>query len=325
VGNAAFRNRRTHVAIIALSLVAISVGLLATAISARSLRPVGTLIEAVTRIGRGDYRAQLKVRGDDEIAQLARAFDGMARSLQEREALLKEQQEALLRAEQLAAVGRVSAQIAHEVRNPLSSIGLNMELLEEAFEKAQFGDEQESREAKEILASVLREVDRLTEVTEHYLRMARMPKPSLAAEDLNEVLESVLDFSREELERSRVEVVRNLDPAGPKAMADEGQLRQVFLNLLRNSRDAMRERGGRLTVESRQVNGSVEVVFQDTGRGMTPEVQRRIFEPFFSTKDNGTGLGLAVSQQILQAHGGTIDCRSAPGSGTTFTVRLPHA
>jgi signal transduction histidine kinase len=83
--------------------------------------------------------------------------------------------------------------------------------------------------------------------------------------------------------------------------------------------------GGQLRVRSRAENGAVEVVFQDTGRGMTPDVKERIFEPFFSTKDGGTGLGLAVSQQIVQAHGGSIRCESAPGQGTTFVVRLPRA
>jgi signal transduction histidine kinase len=318
------RERRSGLLIIGLSVLAIAVGLLATAISARTLRPVRTLIEGVMRISRGDYSAQLGLRGDDEISVLAREFDAMAKSLQEREAQLKEKQEALLRAEQLAAVGRISAQIAHEVRNPLSSIGLNADLLQEALGKAQFGDEAEAREARDVLQAMQREIDRLTEVTEQYLRMARLPKPQLAPEDVNEVLTSVLDFSREEMERAGVKLSRELDPAAPRALLDEGQLRQVFLNLLRNSREAMPE-GGRLAVRSRARNGVVEVMFEDTGRGMTPSVQERIFEPFFSTKDGGTGLGLAVSQQIVQAHGGSIRCDSAPGRGTTFLVTLPRA
>jgi signal transduction histidine kinase len=318
------RSRRTGLLIVGWSVFAIVVGLLATAFSAQALRPVKTLIDAVSRIGRGDYTPQLGVRGDDEISILAREFDKMAKSLKQREAQLKDKQEALLRAEQLAAVGRISAQIAHEVRNPLSSIGLNVELLDEALGKAGFGSSVEASEAREVLAAIVREVDRLAEITEEYLRMARLPKPSLASEDLNEVVGNVLEFSKEELERSKVKVVRRLDPSAPRALADEGQLRQVFLNLLRNSREAMPE-GGQLTVESRTVNGRAEVVFCDSGRGMTSDVRERIFEPFFSTKEGGTGLGLAVSQQILQAHGGSIRCESSPGGGTTFVVSLPKA
>jgi two-component system NtrC family sensor kinase len=285
---------------------------------------VRTLIEGVSRISRGDYSAKLGVRGDDEIAVLAREFDAMARSLQEREAQLKEKQEALLRAEQLAAVGRVSAQVAHEVRNPLSSIGLNVELLEEALSRASFTRDGDAREVRDVLAAVTREVDRLTEITEEYLRMARLPRPALAPEDLNEVLGNVLDFAREELQRAHVQVERQLDSATPRALADEGQMRQVFLNLVRNSREAM-DGGGRLTVQSRAVNGAVEVTFTDTGRGMTRDVQEHIFEPFFSTKEGGTGLGLAVARQILHAHHGSIRCESSPGAGTTFVVSLPRA
>ncbi|MBI3181161.1 MAG: HAMP domain-containing protein [Myxococcales bacterium] len=318
------RERRSGVAIIGLSVLAIAVGLLATAISARTLRPVRTLIEGVSRIGRGDYSAQLGVRGDDEISTLAREFDAMARSLLEREAQLEEKQEALIRAEQLAAAGRISAQISHEVRNPLSSIGLNVEMLEEQLKRARFDRAEEAREAFDLLASVTREVDRLTEVTEQYLRLARPRSSTLAREDINQVLEGVLDFSREELQRSHVEVVRELTADSPKAMADEGQLRQVFLNLVRNSREAMGS-GGRLTVRSSAADGQVEVTFRDTGPGMAKEVKERVFEPFFSTKEGGTGLGLAVSRQILQAHGGSIECESTPGSGTTFVIRLPRA
>jgi two-component system, NtrC family, sensor kinase len=324
VSQAERRERRTGIAIIALSVLAIAVGLIATALSAKSLRPVRTLIEGVSRIGQGDYTAQLGVRGDDEIAVLAREFDAMARSLQDREARLQEKQAALLRAEQLAAVGRISAQVAHEVRNPLSSIGLNVELLDDALSRAQFGSAAEANEVKQVLASVHREIDRLTEVTENYLKMGRVPNPTLAQENVNDVLSGVLDFSREEMERAHVEVVRELDPDHPRALADEGQLRQVFLNLLRNSREAMAG-GGKLTVRSKAQNGHVEVVFEDTGRGMSGEVARRIFEPFFSTKKGGNGLGLSVSRQILQAHGGSIDCQSAEGRGTTFVIRLPRA
>ena len=317
--------RRTGITIIGLSVLAIAVGLLVTALSARALRPVRTLIEGVSRIGRGDYSQQLGVQGQDEIAVLAREFDAMARSLREREAQLQEKQEALLRAEKLAAVGRVSAQVAHEVRNPLSSIGLNVELLEDGVARAQFASAEDEREAKEILRAITGEVDRLAEITEEYLRLARTPVPNQHSEDVNELADRVLDFSHLELEQANVTVARKLDPALPRGLIDEGQIRQVFLNLIRNARDAMPD-GGTLSVESR-VNsaGSVEVVFRDSGVGMSAEVQRRIFEPFFTTKKSGTGLGLPVARQIIEAHGGTLECESAPGEGTTFIVRLPSA
>src|SRR5439155_903854 len=154
-----------------------------------------TLTEGVSRIGRGDYSAQVGFKGDDEVAVLAREFDSMAKSLKEREAQL-------LQAERLAAFGRVAAQISHEVRNPLSSIGLNTEMLEEQLRAARFGSEAEANEARELLAKIAHEVDPLTEITEEYLRLARIPAPALKREDLNRLLKGVVDFSREELERS---------------------------------------------------------------------------------------------------------------------------
>jgi len=324
VDGAEERERTTGLFIIGFSLAAIIVGIGVIAWSARTLRPVRTLIEGVSRIGRGDYNAQLGVRGDDEVAVLAREFDQMARSLQAREAQLKAQAEALMRAEQLAAVGRISAQIVHEVRNPLSSIGLNVELLQDGLERAHFASEEDSTEVKELLSAVTHEVDRLADVTEQYLRMARPPHPDLDPRDVTAVLDGVLDFTREELERAGVEVVRDFAKDTPPVLADEGQLRQVFLNLLRNSREAM-PGGGQLTVATRPLEGDVEVLVRDTGQGMTEDVRRHLFEPFFTTKEGGTGLGLAVSQQILQAHGGSLSCQSIPGQGTCFVLRLPRA
>ncbi|AGC46807.1 sensor histidine kinase [Myxococcus stipitatus DSM 14675] len=324
VDGAEERERQTGLAIISLSVAAILLGLGATAWSARTLRPVRTLIEGVSRIGKGDYSAQLGVKGHDEVAVLARAFDQMARSLQAREAQIKAQAEALMRAEQLAAVGRISAQIVHEVRNPLSSIGLNVELLGDAVEQATFPDPGEAGEVKDLLSAVTREVDRLADVTEHYLRMARPQRPDLDPRDVTAVLDGVLDFSREELMRAGVEVVREFAPETPAVLADEGQLRQVFLNLLRNSREAM-PHGGLLTIATRPLEQDVEVTVKDTGQGMTEEVREHLFEPFFTTKEGGTGLGLAVSQQILQAHGGSLSCQSIPGQGTAFVLRLPRA
>lgn len=324
VARAQERERVTGAAIIVLPVLAIAVGLIATAISARSLRPVRTLIEGASRIGRGDYSAQIGLKGDDEIALLAREFDAMARSLQEREALLKQKQAELLLAERLAAVGRVAAQIAHEVRNPLSSIGLNVELLEEQIQGAKFATPGEGAEAIGLLKSISHEVDRLTEVTEEHLRLARLPSPSLQPEDVHALLDRVLAFSGEELSRAKIEVRREAPTEKLSALADEGQLRQVVLNLIRNAREAMRG-GGTLTLGTRVVNGSVEISVGDTGPGIDSETRSKVFDPFFSTKQGGTGLGLSLSKQIVQAHHGSLEVDSEPGRGATFVIRLPRA
>ena len=324
VDEAERRDRRRGVLLIGLSVLAIAVGLLATAQSARSLRPVQALIGGVGRIRRGDYTGQLNVPGDDEISQLGREFDAMTRALEEREQALARQQQALLRAERLAAVGRVSAQVAHEVRNPLSSIGLNVEMLEDALGRARFGTQAEGDEARTLLQAVTREVDRLNETTERYLRMARSPAPALAAEDVNGIVDAVLDFASGELGRAGVRVERRLDPSLPRALVDEGQLRQVLLNLVRNAREAM-DGGGTLRLSTSTEEGTVHVRVEDTGPGVPEEARAHLFDPLFTTKRHGTGLGLALSRQILEAHGGALGCERTGPSGTVFHLRVPAA
>jgi signal transduction histidine kinase len=319
VAQAQERERRTGAVIIALSVLAILVGLLATAFAARALKPVQTLIAGVARVGRGDYSAQVGFEGKDEIAQLSREFDKMATSLKEREAQL-------LQAERLAAMGRVAAQISHEVRNPLSSIGLNAEMLEEQLSHAKFATDGDAQEARELLGKVSREVDRLTEITEEYLRLARLPAPALKREDVNQLLRGVVDFSREELQRSNVQVDEAFSSEPVWAQADEGQLKQVLLNLVRNGREAMAELGGgKLTLATRAKNGHVEIEVTDTGPGLSSEATQRLFEPFFSTKKGGTGLGLSLSRQIVQAHGGRLEVEKAAEHGARFRITLPSA
>jgi two-component system, NtrC family, sensor kinase len=303
----------TVLLVIIYSLLALAVGVGAAAISQRLLAPIGRLTEGVKAVAAGDLSRKVEVRSRDEIGLLAREFNTMATSLDRQRAELR-------RAERLAAVGRISAQITHEIRNPLNAIGLNTELLAEEIAALA----EPPREALALVAAISREVDRLNGVAEEYLRFARLPKPALARHDLNEVLGGLLDFLAPELAAARVEVVRALAPDLPPIRADENQLRAVFLNLLRNSREAMRG-GGRITVGTRAGGAAVEVTVRDTGGGIPPGDLTRIFEPFYSTKERGTGLGLAFTQQVVEEHGGSIRCESAVGEGTTFTLRFPAA
>ena len=318
------RERQGAWAIIAMSLFAIGLGLAATAVAFRTLAPIKRLTEGVTRIGLGDYTAEVPLTARDEIGVLAREFNAMTRSLREREVQLEEKQQALVRAERLAAIGRISAQITHEIRNPLTSLGLNAEMLQEAVAQARFDEEAVGSEARDLVAAIAREVDRLTEITEQYLKFARFPKPSLAPQDPNEILTSLLDFTEEENSRAGVTLERVLAPDCPLVICDEGQIRQALLNLLRNSREAL-VHGGTIRVETRPLVTQVEIVVADTGKGIAPAELARIFDPFFSTKERGTGLGLALTQQIIHEHGGEIRCESEVGKGTRFILRLRRA
>jgi two-component system, NtrC family, sensor kinase len=305
--------RRTVLLIVLYSILALVVGVAAALVSQRLLAPVEVLTEGVKAVAAGDLSRQVDVKSRDELGLLAREFNAMAASL-------ARQQDDLRRAERLAAVGRISAQITHEIRNPLNAIGLNAELLAEELEET----DGVSQEARQLVGAITREVDRLNGVSEEYLRFARVPRLTLARQDVNEVLSGLLDFLGPELSAARIEVRRQLDPALPPVKGDEGQLRAVFLNLLRNSREAM-PGGGAVTVRTRREGDAVEVDVLDTGGGIPPGDLPRIFDPFYSTKERGTGLGLAFTQQVVNEHGGTIRCESALGQGTSFVIRFPAA
>jgi signal transduction histidine kinase len=273
------------------------------------LRPLRRLAERTQEIARGDYKQRVDASSGDEIGALGREFNAMAAALEERE--LK-----LIRSERLATVGKIAAQITHEVRNPLSSIGLNAEMLEE-----ELAGTEESEELRRLARAIVKEVDRLTEITEEYLRFARLPRPRLEREDLGEIASALISFLRPELDRRGVVVEAALEPDLSVA-ADEHQLRQALLNLLRNGAEAM-PGGGRLEIGASRVGKEARLTVRDTGQGIAAEHLTKLFDPFFSTKEGGTGLGLALTQQIVAEHGGSIEVQSELGRGTTFVVRLP--
>ncbi len=300
-------------AILMLVVIAILVSLAVTFGARMTLRPLKKLVAGTKRIGSGEYSHRVGFNSSDELGLLAREFNSMASAIEERE-------QRLIRSERMAAAGQIASHITHEIRNPLSSISLNTELLEEeliGLERAQLS------EAKSLCQAIRLEVDRLTEITEEYLRFARLPRPHLQPEDINEILQNLLSFMSSELQNRKVKVIYDLTSELPLVEADENQLRQAFLNLLRNAGEAMASQGGSVRVSTKIQNGRVEVHIADTGIGIESKDLTEVFEPFFSTKEAGTGLGLALTQQIIQEHGGTITVDSISGQGTVFTVRLP--
>jgi len=271
-------------------------------------------------VARGDFSQQIGPNTDDEIGQLGREFERMVAALEARDAKL-------IQSERLAAIGRMAAHVTHEVRNPLSSMGLNVELLEE--ELAAAGVEA-GVEARELLSAIQREIEHLTALTEEYLRVARLPNPQLEPEEIADVASATVSFMRPELSLAGIEVKLDVAPDLPSVAIDEAQIRQVLINLIKNARDAMPS-GGVITVQlardvepdSAEATGGVIIRVIDHGEGMTAEQRDRIFDLFYTTKSHGTGLGLPLSQQIVVAHGGVIRCQSAVGEGTTFELWFP--
>jgi len=231
--------------------------------------------------------------------------------------------EDLLRTEKMAAVGKISSKVVHEIRNPLASINLNVDLLHDSLGGS--GDP----EAREILGVIKREIRRLSQITEEYLQFSRLPRAAFRPERVNDILVELADFVRPSITNKGIRLVVNPDESDPEAVCDAILLRQALINLLRNAVDAIPEGEGQIQMTTRvrpaESGGRdlVEISVEDSGRGIPEELLPRIFEPFFTTKKDGTGLGLALVQRAVEEHGGELRCNSVPGKGTTFRLIIP--
>jgi two-component system sensor histidine kinase PilS (NtrC family) len=227
-------------------------------------------------------------------------------------------EEAARRQDRLAAVGRVAAGIAHEIRNPLASMRGSIQVLRSDLD----GDSSQAQ----LMGIILRESDRLNQIIADFLTYARPRNTQLALIDLREPLNETFTLLRHSPEIRDGHILEEALPDEPVMVsADASQLKQVFWNLSRNALQAMPE-GGRLRAElQRAAGGRIRITFKDTGLGMTPEQVEHLFEPFSSSTTGGTGLGLSIVYQIIRDHGGTINVRSREGQGTTITVELPGA
>ena len=235
---------------------------------------------------------------------------------------LKQSQLTLRRADRLSSLGLLTAGLAHEIRNPLVAIRTFTQLLPERYDDAEF------REVFQGLA--LKEVDRICGLINDLLNFARPSRPNIAEENLHEVVDGVARILENQAKDRNVKIAREFSADLPKAWIDREQLKQVFMNLILNAIQAMRD-GGSLVIATRvssdgDGNSSrpcVQVEIRDTGIGIPEENLERIFDPFFTNKDGGSGLGLSISHQIIQEHGGRILVRSRIKEGTSFFVNLP--
>ena len=304
------RERRSQVLLIGLSVLTLLVMLMTSVYARRVLAPLGTVTNRARAVARGDLTPRDVVATDDELGELALSFEEMVA------AIVRTRRE-LLQAERLATIGKMAAHITHEVRNPLSSISLNLELLEDelsagaATRAVDLGD-----------APVRAEVERLATISEQYLAAAREPKLQLAEENLGDLVQDVLAFLQPELERAKLVSELEVSQALPLVQVDESQLRQALINLVRNAREATGE-GGIIRVAALGVGAQIEVVVEDEGAGVPQEERIAIFEPFFTTKERGTGLGLALTRAIVEAHGAEIRCEEGSRGGARFVISIP--
>ena len=229
-------------------------------------------------------------------------------------------QSRIRRADTLAALGRITASLAHEIKNPLSGISINLELLEETLHDEKLENGEEVREYIKVIAG---EIKRLEDLVKNLSRFVKPPTMRLETLDLNDVLNRVLNLVKIEARDQGIEIVRRFGRI-PPTLGDMAQLQQAFLNLIINAIEAMPQ-GGKLTVTTRwdEPHNLIKASISDTGVGMHPEEQDRVFEFYYTTKENGTGMGLPIALKIIKDHGGDIDLESQVGVGTTFTVILP--
>jgi signal transduction histidine kinase len=265
----------------------------------RVLAPLTVVTDRANAVARGDLTPHEVIATDDEIGELATTFEGMVAAIQRARA-------ELVQAERLATIGKMAAHVTHEIRNPLSSIGLNVELLEEELAEAKSNDE-----SQQLVAAIKAEVERLSRIAEQYLSVARRPQPHLEKERVDDLVRELVAFVRPELDRGGVRTTVEVGDALPEIELDESQLRQALLNLI-------------IGVE-RTAGGGVSIRVDDSGTGIPDDVRASIFDPFFTTKQRGTGLGLAVTREIVEAHGGTIACEPRLPNGTRFRIELPAA
>ena len=275
-------------------------------------RPVKVLLRSTRKLKAGDLDHRV-ARLQDEFGELGNAFNEMAESL-------NEQMQQMQRAEQMAVVGKLAAGLAHEIKNPLAGIKVAMHVL---------GDEDYlSHEDKDVVRRVGREISHLEMLMRSFLDFARPPKPKMESVEINSLLDSALTFHAGTPRQAAAglpatKVIKQFG-ALPRTDADPMQLHQVFLNLVINAIDAMPE-GGTLTVRTAfdTMDRFIQVEIADTGHGIDPKHAANIFQPFFTTKPKGTGLGLPICRQLVEQHGGTIVATENPGGGTCFRIRMP--
>lgn len=305
---------KSHIFVSTLILIGI-VGFLATILvyyaSAVATNPITHMIETIRRVRKGDMEARMEVTGTDELAEMATAFNRMTDIIQRN----KEMESALAQQGKMASLGVLSSGVAHEINNPLGVILGYAAYLEGKL----LPDDPNYKYINEIK----RESKRCKKIVQDLLSYARTPRPTLERTNLNDLLREIVEFAANHTDMRGVSIQADFSPDIPLVMLDGDQLRQVAINLILNAGGAMPE-GGRLRVITEPgQEGTVRIIFSDTGCGIPAEHLEKIFEPFYTTKARGTGLGLAITRQIVEMHHGAISIDSKSGQGTTVTVVLP--
>jgi len=312
-----FRSLRNRSLALFVGVFAVGV-VLSGGLAARFTRPVRRLDAGIRRLSDGDLDVRVDVQGRDEIARLGMAFNDMTRKLRAN----RERERDMVRREKLSALGGLAAGVAHDVRNPLHSIGLTLQHLSETCRPEGEHRGAEFDRSVDIIRGEIRRLDRLVE---NFLSFARSDRRERQAVDLRDLLEETARLVRKEAEWRGVEVKLDLPQASPAVAVDGESLRSSILNLVLNSFEAMPD-GGTLELSLRVAEDAVIVEVADTGEGIPEAERERVFEFAYTTREGGSGLGLAmVYQCVAVEHGGRVSIDSSLGQGTRVSLTLPLA
>jgi signal transduction histidine kinase len=288
--------------------------LLAVFLSWMYTKPIYNVVNAARSVAAGDLTLNLTSDRKDEIGELTQSFNFMVQKLREERAL----EEKLREAEHLSGVAQLAKSIAHEIRNPLNFISLSIDHLKTKYPPRE-GKEKESFDS--LITSIKHEIQRLNKLVGDFLDYGRPLKLSIREVDVGELIHEVLALISAKAEKDRVKI-HYQNGSLPNLFIDPELIKTCIFNSILNAFQAMPE-GGDLTVSTNMSNGKASIIIQDTGIGVPKENLSRLFEPFFSTKSAGLGLGLAMTRRVVEEHGGKVDFQSLEGKGSTITISLP--
>jgi two-component system NtrC family sensor kinase len=300
-------------------------GVIAGFLFRQAMQPLRQLRAGVEAVGHGDFSQRVEVVSQDEYGELATAFNQMTENLKTSRAeleknveTLKAAQQQTVQSEKLAGIGEFVAGVAHELNNPLTSVMGFSELLQQSDLPEQ---------QRRYLDVIFKSAKRCQKIVQSLLSFARRHAPERKVVLVNEILESAIEIQQSQMRTGNIEVVTQLDRNLPATELDPHQMQQVFLNVLNNARQAMegQQAKGLLRITTESAGKCVRITFEDNGPGIASENLKRIFNPFFTTKEVGkaTGLGLSLCYGIVAEHGGTITPHSKLGEGATFVIELP--
>ncbi len=294
-------------------------GILGAAVLARRItRPLHRLVDGTVRIAKGDFSQAFAAKSGDEVGDLARSFNEMTRQLLHARERMEDANRRLIRHEKLASIGSMAATIAHEIRNPLTSVKLSIQKFAEG--------ESDTEAVKAHLGLSFQGIDQIERFIKELLNFTRVPELSLERWPVGQIVEESLKMVRDVLAEKGIVVEKTCAADLPFVLADGDKLRQVFLNVLRNAHEALGP-GGRITIACDAVDDGrrtkVRVRIADNGPGISEKDRPNVFEPFYTTKPSGFGLGLANARKIVEQHNGTIALARKRGRGCAFIILIP--